>query len=42
MVSAAGGLVISDTTNSSPHEISVIGTTGIKPNHASAPGVVAV
>jgi len=37
-----GGDVTSDTTIMSRHEMIVIGTTGIKPYHASAPGTLAV
>ena len=41
-VSGAGGLVSNDTTTISTAAMSVIGTTGMRPNQASAPGVVAV
>ena len=41
-VSLSGGRVSSDTTTIKAAAINVIGTTGIRPNHASAPGVVAV
>ncbi len=42
IVSSDGGLVISDTTTINAHEISVIGTTGVKPFQTSAPGTRAV